>query len=48
MWFLSLTPGRLLRAGGPGFRMSWSDISHATLDVGMVPVVGEVADVGRL
>ncbi|URN11932.1 hypothetical protein LUW77_09400 [Streptomyces radiopugnans] len=30
------------------FGMSWSDIGHATLDVvGMVPVVGEVADVAN-
>ncbi|MFD6716865.1 DNRLRE domain-containing protein [Micromonospora chalcea] len=46
--FAGGNPISFIELDGHLFGMSWSDIGHATLDVvGMVPVVGEVADVAN-
>ncbi|MGK5449764.1 DNRLRE domain-containing protein, partial [Streptomyces radiopugnans] len=46
--FAGGNPISFVELDGHLFGMSWSDIGHATLDVvGMVPVVGEVADVAN-
>jgi RHS repeat-associated protein len=46
--FAGGNPITFIELDGHLFGMSWSDIGHAALDVvGMVPVVGEVADVAN-
>jgi RHS repeat-associated protein len=46
--FAGGNPISFVELDGHLFGMSWSDLGHATLDVvGMVPVVGEVADVAN-
>ncbi|WP_308460799.1 DNRLRE domain-containing protein [Streptomyces sp. Ru71] len=46
--FAGGNPISFVELDGHLFGMSWSDIGHATLDVvGMVPVVGEAADVAN-
>ncbi|MFE2598949.1 DNRLRE domain-containing protein [Streptomyces sp. NPDC059396] len=46
--FAGGNPITFVELDGHLFGMSWSDIGHATLDVvGLVPVVGEVADVAN-
>lgn len=46
--FAGGNPISFVEIDGHLFGMSWSDIGHATLDVvGLVPVVGEAADVAN-